>query len=105
METSRPKEGENIEEHLIHDVRNHFRLKKLKEETIGTTKDIRNLFRPKKENKEVKDRIIIDIRNLFKNRDIRNIFRFKKIKIECLEILEIFLSIKKKKKIIINQKE
>ena len=50
----------------------------MKKETIGTTiKDIRNIFRLKKENKGIKDiRIIIDIRNLFKHGDIRNIYRF-----------------------------
>ena len=40
-------------------------------------------------------------------KDIRNIFRLKKklkeLKIEHLEILKIFLRMKKKKKIIINQ--
>ena len=55
----------------------------LKKETTDTTiKDIRNLFRLKKENTEIKDKIIIDIRNLFKHRDIRNIFRFEKTKRE-----------------------
>ena len=39
---------------------------------------MRNLFRLKKENKEIKDRRIIDIQNLFKHAYIRNIFRFKK---------------------------
>ena len=43
-----------------------------------TITDIRNLFRLEKENKAIKDRIIIDVRNLFENGDIRNIFRLKK---------------------------
>ena len=65
------------EENTIKDVRNLFRLEKLKKETNNTTvKDIRCLFRLKKENKETKDRIIIDIRNLFKYGDIGNIFTF-----------------------------
>ena len=33
----------------------------------------------KKENQEIKDRIIIDIRNIFEQGNKRNIFRFKKI--------------------------
>ena len=90
-----------MEENIIKDVRNFLRLEILKKETIDNTiKDIRNPFRLKKENTEIKDRIIIDIRNLFKLGYIRNIFRFKKTKREYIEILEIFLSMKKKKIII-----
>ena len=40
-------------------------------------KDVRNLFRLKKENKVIKDRIIRDIRNHFEQGGIRNIFRLK----------------------------
>ena len=66
MESSRPEEDENMEGNIIKDVRNHFRLKKLKNETIDMTiKDKRNVFRLKKENEEIKERIIIDIWNLF----------------------------------------
>ena len=57
------------EENIIKDVRNLFRLeilKKLKNKKTDTTiKDIRNLFRLEKENKAIKDRVIIDTRNLF----------------------------------------
>ena len=68
------------EENIIKSVRNLSRLDKLKKEAIDTTiKDIRNLLRlEKKKNKENKDRIIIDTRNLFEHGDIRNFFRFKK---------------------------
>ena len=41
---------------------------------------MRNLFRLKKENEEIKDRIIIDTRNLSEQGDIMNIFRLKKNK-------------------------
>ena len=40
-----------------------FRLKKPVNDTA--IKDLRNLFRPKKENKAIKNRVIRDIRNLF----------------------------------------
>ena len=62
-------------ENIIKDVRNLFRLKKemdvriifrLKKETDdNTVNDIRNIFRLKKENEAIKDRIIRKIRNLF----------------------------------------
>ena len=63
------------EEKIIKDIWNLFRLKKEQNDTV--IKDIRNLFRIKKELKE--------------------------LKIYYLEVLRTFLSIKKKKKIIINQ--
>ena len=57
------------EKNIIKDVINLFRLVKLKKETTDTTiKDIRDLFRLK--NKEIKDRIIIDIRHVFEHGDI-----------------------------------
>ena len=91
-------ESSRLEEiNIIKDVRNLFRLKK---ETNDTTiKDIKKLLRLKKENEVIEDRILRYITNIFEHRDIINIFRFKTI--EYLEILEIFLSMKKKK-IIIN---
>ena len=48
------------------DATNLFRLKNLKkkETNDATFKDIRNLFRLKKQNKTIKDRIIRGIRNL-----------------------------------------
>ena len=49
-------------ENIIKDVRNLFRLEKLRKETIDTTtKDIRNIFRLEKENKANKNRIRRDI--------------------------------------------
>ena len=57
------------EENIFKDVKNLFRLKKLKKKADTTFKDIRNLFRPEKEKEEIKDRIL---------RDIRNVFRIKK---------------------------
>ena len=48
-------------EHVIKDVRNHFRLKKLKKETTDTTiRSKRNHFRLEKENEEIKDGILTD---------------------------------------------
>ena len=44
------------------DVRNLFRLEKLKKTINTTIKSLRNLFKLEKENEEVKDRIIRDIR-------------------------------------------
>ena len=47
------------EENIIKDVRNLFRLEKIRKETNDTTvKDIRNLSKLEKENKVIKDRII-----------------------------------------------
>ena len=49
MKNSSLEEDENIKENIITDVRNHFKLKKLKKETNDTAvQDIRNLFRLKK---------------------------------------------------------
>ena len=63
-----------MKKETIKDIRNLFRLKKGQNYTA--VKDIRNLFRQEKESKAIKDRI--------------------------LKILRIFMSMKKKKKIIIN---
>ena len=55
------------EEKIIKDIRNLFRLEKLKKETIDIAiKGIRNLFRTEKENKGIKYRITRDIRNVFR---------------------------------------
>ena len=55
-----------MEENIIKDVTNLFRLKKLKKETKrAAIREIRNPFRLKIENKVIKDRILRDIRNLF----------------------------------------
>ena len=51
------------EENIIKDIRNLFRLKK--ELNYTAIKDIRSPFRLKKENKAIKDRIPRDIKNLF----------------------------------------
>ena len=51
------------EENIIKDIRNLFRLKK--EQNYTAIKDIRNLFRQEKETKAIKDRILRDIKNLF----------------------------------------
>ena len=63
------------EENIIKDIRNLFRQKK--EQNYTGVEDIRNLFRQEKKTKEIKDRILRDVKDL--------------------------LSIKKKKEIIINQ--
>ena len=53
-------ESSSLEEKKIKDVRNLFKLEKLKKETTATTiKGMRNLFRLKKENEEIKDRLEI----------------------------------------------
>ena len=47
------------EEQIVKDVKNLFRLKKPKMETIDTTiKDIRSIFILEKENKTIKDRML-----------------------------------------------
>ena len=53
------------EENKIKDIRNLFRLKK--EQNYTAMKGIRNLFRQEKEAKAIKDRILRDIKNLFEN--------------------------------------
>ena len=52
-----------IEENMIKDVRNLFRIKMEIDDTA--VKGIRNLLRLKKNNGTIKDRVIRDIRNLF----------------------------------------
>ena len=52
------------EEKIIKDIKNLFRLKK--EQNYTAVKDIRNLFRQEKETKKIKDRILRDIKNLLK---------------------------------------
>ena len=53
------------EEKIIKDVRNLFRLKK--ELNYTAIKDIRNLFRQEKETKAIKDRILRDIKSIFEH--------------------------------------
>ena len=64
------------EENIIKDVRNLFRLEKLEKETNNALiKGIRNLFRLKKENKGIKCRMIRDIRNLFEHEEEENYYK------------------------------
>ena len=58
IENPRPKE-----ENIIKEVRNLFRLKK--ELNCNAIKDIRNLFRREKETKAIKDIILRDLKNVF----------------------------------------
>ena len=70
MERSRPEEHENIEENKIKDVRNLFRLQKLEKETTDAAiKGLRNLFKLEKVKKGIKDRIIRDVRNPFEHEE------------------------------------
>ena len=61
MKNLRPEE-----ENIVKDVRNLFRLEKLKKTIDTTIKDIRKRFRLEKENKAIKDRILKGIRNVFR---------------------------------------
>ena len=64
------------EENIIKSIRNLFRLKKLKKETVDTTiKDIRNLFRLEKENKAIKNRILRNIISLFENEEEEHYYK------------------------------
>ena len=53
------------EENIINDKRNLIRVKN--EQNYTAVKDIRSLFRLEKETKAIKDRILIDIKNLFEH--------------------------------------
>ena len=55
------------EENIIKDIRNLFRLKK--EQNYTGINNIRNLFRLKKEIKAIKDIILRDIKNLFEHEE------------------------------------
>ena len=57
-------------QNIIKDLRNIFRLKK--ELNYTAIKDIKNLFRLEKETKAIKDRILRDIKNLFKHEEEKN---------------------------------
>ena len=67
MTCLRHEKEKQKENNIIKDVRNLFRLKNEMDDT--TIKDVRNLFRLSKENKAVKDRVIIDIRKLFEHEE------------------------------------
>ena len=58
------------EENIIKDIRNLFRLKK--ELNYTTIKDIGNSFRLEKETKAMKHRILRDIKNLFEHQEEEN---------------------------------
>ena len=55
------------EEQIIKDIRNIFRLKR--EWNYTAIKDIGNLFRLEKENKGIKDRILRDVKYLFEHEE------------------------------------
>ena len=68
MKFSRLEKNKKIEDNIIKDVRDPFRLKKEIDDT--TIKDIINLFSLKKENEVIKeDRVKRDIRNLFEHEE------------------------------------
>ena len=60
-------------ENIIKDIRNLFRLKK--ELSLTATEDVRNLFRQEKESKSIKDRILRDIKNLFEHKEEENYYK------------------------------
>ena len=60
-------------EKIIKDIRNLFRLKR--ELDYTAIKYIRNIFRQEKETKETKDRILRDIKNLFEHEKEENYYK------------------------------
>ena len=58
---------------IIKDVRNLFRLKKELNYTV--IKDIRNIFKLEKETKAIKDRILRDINILFEHKEEENYYK------------------------------
>ena len=68
IENSRPQE-----ENIIKDIRSLFRLKK--EPNYAAIKDVRNLFRLEKEAKAIKDRILKNIKNLFEHEKEENFYK------------------------------
>ena len=61
------------EANIIKDIRNLFRLKKEQNDTA--IKDIRNLYRQEKETKAIKHRILSDIKNLFEHEEEENCYK------------------------------
>ena len=61
------------EEKIIKDIRNIFRVKK--EQNCTAVKDIRNLFRIGKKTKAIKDIILTDIMNLFEHEEEENCYK------------------------------
>ena len=62
-----------MEDNIVKDIRNVFRLKreneKKKRVVCTAIKDIRNLFRLEEENEAIKDRVIRDIKNLLEDKE------------------------------------
>ena len=70
MKSLRFEKGKNIEYNIIKNVRNLFQTYEKSFQTKNktdnfTVNDIRNLFRVKKENKEIKNKLIRVIKNIF----------------------------------------
>ena len=61
------------EENIIKDIRNLFRLKK--ELNCTAVKDISNFSREEKETKAIKDKIVRDIKNLFEYEEEENYYK------------------------------
>ena len=61
------------EENIIKDIRNLFRLKK--ESNYTAIKDIRNPFKLEKETKAIKDRTLRDIKNFFEYEEEENYYK------------------------------
>ena len=62
-----------VEENIIKDIGNLFRLKK--DLNCTRIKDIRNLLRLEKENRAIKDRILSHIKNLFEHEEEGNYYK------------------------------
>ena len=62
------------EEKMIKGRRNIFKLKKEIDGTAYSQKDIAKIFRLKKENKVIKDRMLRDISNIFDNKEEENYY-------------------------------
>ena len=65
----KPRYGE---ENIAKDIRNLLRLKEL---NYTASEDIRKLFKPQKETKVTKDRIISDIKNLSEHEEEENYYK------------------------------
>ena len=72
IEVPRPEE-----ENITKDMRNLFRLKK--EQNYSAIKDIKNLFRIEKETTAIKDRILRDIKNLFKHEEEESYYKLVRV--------------------------
>ena len=61
------------DKNIVKDIRNPFALKK--EINYTAIKDVRNLSRPEKENKTIKDKTLTDIKNLFEHKYQENVYK------------------------------